>query len=218
MRLFVVGDDFGYSIRRDQGILHSLRLGLVQNVCLLVNGVSASSAARAFHDLQRDTMLQGGNIIEPPQLCLGLHLNLSEGIPICAPHLIPSLVHADNGTFLGKLGFVDACIGGKIAAEDVEREARAQYDKFVELVGHAPAFFNGHNHVHVFSPVLETVAKTFGECYGEKRHNRSVKSLLSNANISQNNSCDGPGVPYVRMPIGKSEDGNSLWKLCMYDR
>ena len=59
---------------------------------------------------------------------MGLHLNLSEGIPISDPNTIPSLVCKENGQFVfrGKEGFIQAEKDCIINLEDVEREFRSQ--------------------------------------------------------------------------------------------
>lgn len=61
-------------------------------------------------------------------LCVGLHLNLSEGIPISDPFTIPSLVCFvdDHFVFRGKEGFIQAEKDQIIIVEDIEREFRAQ--------------------------------------------------------------------------------------------
>lgn len=61
-------------------------------------------------------------------LCIGLHVNLSEGIPISDPKTIPSLVCEDQGKLLfrGKEGFIQAQKECIIDLDDVEREFRAQ--------------------------------------------------------------------------------------------
>lgn len=61
-------------------------------------------------------------------ICIGLHLNLSEGIPISDPTTIPSLVCKENGRFVfrGKEGFIQAEKDCIIDLEDVEREFRSQ--------------------------------------------------------------------------------------------
>ncbi len=43
-RLVVTADDFGYSSRRDAGILHCWAEGAVTRATLLVNGASAAEA------------------------------------------------------------------------------------------------------------------------------------------------------------------------------
>jgi predicted glycoside hydrolase/deacetylase ChbG (UPF0249 family) len=135
----VVADDLGYSSTRDNGIFATWRAGGISCASLLVNGMTAESAARRAH-------AEG--------LTLGLHLNLTEG-RACSDS--PTLHHPD-GMLLGKFGFVDACLAGRISAEDIKRESSAQLQRFVMLTGQAPRFANGHNHVHALMPVAEVLA------------------------------------------------------------
>lgn len=61
-------------------------------------------------------------------LPLGLHFNISEGVPISDPATIPTLITSKAGVtqFHGKEGFIYAEENGTISANDVERELRAQ--------------------------------------------------------------------------------------------
>jgi chitin disaccharide deacetylase len=42
---------------------------------------------------------------------------------------------------------------GRIRAADVEVELRAQYDRFLALVGHVPRVVNSHQHTAIFPPI-----------------------------------------------------------------
>ena len=59
---------------------------------------------------------------------MGLHLNISEGIPILDPGSIPSLIVVKDGIpqFRGKEGFIAAEQEGAVSVEDVVKELRAQ--------------------------------------------------------------------------------------------
>lgn len=61
-------------------------------------------------------------------LPLGLHLNLSEGVPVSDPSSIPSLLVSSESIpqFRGKEGFIQAEKEGVIQVNDVEYELRAQ--------------------------------------------------------------------------------------------
>ena len=61
-------------------------------------------------------------------LPLGLHFNLSEGVPVSDPASIPSLLASPEGIpqFRGKEGFIQAEKEGVIQENDVEHELRAQ--------------------------------------------------------------------------------------------
>ena len=65
-------------------------------------------------------------------LPLGLHFNISEGIPISDPATIPTLITFKSGVsqFHGKEGFIYAEGNGTVSVDDVERELRAQVGLF----------------------------------------------------------------------------------------
>ena len=127
-----------------------------------VNGSTAASAVKKGQEVG---------------LCIGLHVNLSEGIPISNPKTIPSLVCEDHGKLLfrGKEGFIQAQRDCIIELEDVERELRAQVnvafslfsqiERFIQLTGRIPPYFDGHQHVHVYPRLASVFAKVASE-YG----------------------------------------------------
>uniref|UniRef100_A0A1I8G0T2 Carbohydrate deacetylase n=1 Tax=Macrostomum lignano TaxID=282301 RepID=A0A1I8G0T2_9PLAT len=79
----------------------------------------------------------------------GLHLNLTEGRPVCPPGQVPSLVNPDTGRFLGKLGFRAALSAGQVSRSDILAEAGAQFARFAELFDGRPAgHADGHQHAH----------------------------------------------------------------------
>ena len=60
------------------------------------------------------------------KLGIGLHLNLTEGAPLCAASDVPTLVGKD-GLFIGKLALLDSPL--PFSEADIEREARAQFER-----------------------------------------------------------------------------------------
>jgi predicted glycoside hydrolase/deacetylase ChbG (UPF0249 family) len=52
---------------------------------------------------------------------------------------------------------------GRIRAEEVRAELRAQYRRFMELVGSAPTVVNSHHHVQVFPPVGAALRDLLGQ-------------------------------------------------------
>ena len=88
---------------------------------------------------------------------LGLHFNLTEGSPL-SPDLaaawptLPLLERLIAGAHLGQL---------PLAALGIE--LRAQIDAFTEAAGRAPAFIDGHQHVHALPGVRERVLAAAGE-------------------------------------------------------
>ena len=75
--LVILADDLGYSSERDAGIFLCIAAGAVTRASLLVTGASARAA------LARAAAL--------PRLEVALHLNLTEGAPLCGAE-VPSLL------------------------------------------------------------------------------------------------------------------------------
>ena len=113
-----------YSPYRDDIILDCFHRGILTGTSLMVfsifenrhfqvNGKSAASAVKKGQEAG---------------ICIGLHFNISEGIPISEPSKIPSLLHEVDGVvqFLGKEGFIHAVTEGYIVPGEVEIELRNQ--------------------------------------------------------------------------------------------
>lgn len=82
----ITGDDFGYCPKRNQGILELVDKGILNSVSVLVNGKFLDKA-----------------VIETTAR-VGLHLNLTEGLPVTQQEKVKSLLKED-GLLLGKFGF-----------------------------------------------------------------------------------------------------------------
>lgn len=132
--LVVTGDDFGYCPRRNQGIVDCFQAGGISNVSLLVNASAAKEAA---------------DLAKRHNIPIGLHANLSEGIPVCQSLQQASTLINQHGFFHGKMGFRQALERGQLSMKQVELELRAQVRLFRELTGHLPHHMDGHQHVHV---------------------------------------------------------------------
>lgn len=135
----------GYSAERDVGILSAAREGVVRNASLLVNGASAATALRLALDAG---------------ICVGLHLNLTEGSPCAGRANVESLLAPPAYDFFrGKLGLRDALARGEVRAADVEAEIRAQFARYRALhpAGTGPAYVDGHQHVQVLPLVASAL-------------------------------------------------------------
>ena len=60
----ITADDFGYCKQRNRGIIELVKLNVVKNISVLVNGIYAVKI-----DLDKDVHI-------------GLHFNITEGLPI----------------------------------------------------------------------------------------------------------------------------------------
>ncbi|KAM5191255.1 carbohydrate deacetylase [Mantella aurantiaca] len=158
LKLVVTGDDFGYCPRRDIGIVECFQAGAISNVSLLVNGNSAASAA---------------NLANRYNIPIGLHANLSEGIPVCGELQHNSTLIDAQGVFRGKMGIRKALAQGLLNIAEVRQELCAQVKLFRELTGQNPQHMDGHQHVHVLPRIREEFAQVLHE----------------------------HGIPYTRVPV-----------------
>jgi chitin disaccharide deacetylase len=148
-RLIVMADDFGIGPETSRAILDLAAQGRVTGTVLLVNSPFAEDAVLRWK--------RSGITLE-----IGWHPNLTLDRPVSPPEKVPSLIRA-NGTFYPLGSFMKRMMLGKVRISEIESELRAQYDRFIELMGHTPAFLNGHHHVHVFKPVAEALAAILAE-------------------------------------------------------
>ena len=97
-------DDVGYSRTRDEGIFQTLQCngGVVSSVSVLVNGMSAKQAAQYLKKAEVD---------------VGLHVNITEGIPVAKPACVATLLQ--GGYFRGKMEFREALQSGLINLGEV---------------------------------------------------------------------------------------------------
>ncbi|MBN3298913.1 carbohydrate deacetylase isoform X2 [Amia ocellicauda] len=148
LKLVVTGDDFGYCLLRNRGIVESFQAGAISNVSLLVNASSAHDAAEQARRYN---------------IPIGLHANLSEGLPVCERLQKRSSLLNEDGFFHGKMGFRKALRNGQLKMAEVELELRAQVQLFCELTGHLPYHMDGHQHVHVLPGVREVFAQVLSD-------------------------------------------------------
>ncbi|XP_019716442.1 carbohydrate deacetylase isoform X2 [Hippocampus comes] len=146
--LVVTGDDFGYCPKRNQGIVDCFKAGGISSVSLLVNASAAKDAA---------------DLAKRHNIPIGLHANLSEGIPVCQSLRQDSTLVNERGFFHGKMGFRQALGRHQISMEQVELELRDQIRLFRELTGHLPHHMDGHQHVHILQEVREVFAQVLSD-------------------------------------------------------
>ncbi|HMF17613.1 MAG TPA: ChbG/HpnK family deacetylase [Gemmataceae bacterium] len=147
--LVVIADDYGIGPATTQGILDLAARGLVTGTVLLVNSPYAEEAVRAWR--QANLPLE-----------LGWHPCLTMDPPISPVHRVSSLVGPDG--CLWSLGsFIRRWWRGDLCPREIEAELLAQYQRFHELVGHAPTVINSHQHTQLFPPVGEILLKLLAQ-------------------------------------------------------
>ncbi|MGN1343226.1 MAG: ChbG/HpnK family deacetylase [Traorella sp.] len=137
MKLLVQGDDFGFTKGVTYGIVEAIDNGILTCTGMFTNMEIAPWAAEF--------------IKQRPNFCFGIDFNLVSG-PCCSnPQDIPSLVD-ENGYFIRSSKRIHdprfSDVSGReelFPYEQVYREIRAQYNRFIELTGRKPLYLNPHS-------------------------------------------------------------------------
>ena len=141
-RLIVNADDFGRAPGVSRGIVEAHQHGIVTSTTLMVNLPWSDGAAQ----LAQST----------PTLGVGLHLTFSYG-PSVSPDVASLL--GDDRRLLRDLHALQA----SARADDIDREARAQLQRFVGLMGRLPTHLDSHQHVHTWPQSVEVIARLASE-------------------------------------------------------
>jgi chitin disaccharide deacetylase len=136
-RLIVNADDFGLTAGVSRGILQAHRNGIVTSTTLLVNRLLDPASIR---DLQTSN------------LGVGLHMNLTLGVPLAKPERVASLVDGE-GRFIRDAREA----AGRARLDEVRIELGNQIDAFRSIMGRFPTHLDSHHHVGRHSPVLEVL-------------------------------------------------------------
>jgi predicted glycoside hydrolase/deacetylase ChbG (UPF0249 family) len=91
-------------------------------------------------------------------LGIGVHLNLSEGVPVSSATNIPSLVDRRGRLHLSPGRLLLGIVTQRVNLADVETEFRQQILK-VFSAGILPTHLDGHKHVHVLPGVSDMVIR-----------------------------------------------------------
>jgi predicted glycoside hydrolase/deacetylase ChbG (UPF0249 family) len=136
-RLVVNADELGASSARDAAIFAAHREGILTSASLMVLGATAEEAAR---EAKQEARLE-----------VGLHLALTDLVPVLSSLEIPSLLDAR-----GRLPAEPAAL---VAArpEELVQELRAQHGRFRQLVGRPPTHLDVRSHAHSQRGVFEAM-------------------------------------------------------------
>jgi chitin disaccharide deacetylase len=143
-KLIVNADDFGLTKRVSEAIVDAHRRGIVTSTTLMANGAAFGTATALSRQM--------------PRLGIGVHLNLSEGMPVSPASRIPSLLNARGRLHLTPGRLWKAIATRRVRLADVEAELRAQIAK-IHRAGILPTHFDGHKHVHMVPGVSDIVVR-----------------------------------------------------------
>jgi predicted glycoside hydrolase/deacetylase ChbG (UPF0249 family) len=142
--LVVNADDLGLTPGVNAGIFDAHDRGILTSASLFANAPATADAVRGAW--------------ARPSLGVGVHLTLVDGTPMLPPHRVPSLVEDDGRLRASWKPFIVACLRGRVALEEVERELTAQIDR-IRSEGVRLTHLDAHKHVHAFPPIFRIVAR-----------------------------------------------------------
>ncbi len=148
-QLIVNADDYGMTAGVSAGIRHAHLHGILTSTTALMTRPNVET------ELLTATT-------ECPKLGLGVHLNLTSGLPILHPDHVPSLMNMRD---LNDHGLHKIELIVQLDIHEVEREWRAQIDKFIHVTGHAPDHLDSHHHSSYFTPELCALMLTLAREY-----------------------------------------------------
>lgn len=151
-RVLVRADDLGYSEGVNYGLAKSVRDGIIRSVGVMTNMPAVN---------------HGLDLLNGVQVCYGQHTNICVGRPLTDPARIPSIC-TENGEFKPSRAYREAAKAGQdfVVLDEVVLEIEAQYQRFVELTGQQPHYFEGHAVASDnFFKGLEIVAERHGLDY-----------------------------------------------------
>jgi chitin disaccharide deacetylase len=161
--LIVNADDLGWTDGVNRGIVEAFRHGIVTSTSLLANGAAFAGAVEAARSA--------------PALGVGVHLNLSDGLPVADPETVTSLLN-DEGEFANRPeSLLLRRARRSLLLAEVETEWDAQIQK-VREAGIAPTHLDGHKHVHMLPGLFEIALRL------AKRHGiGAIRVSLEGSNL-----------------------------------
>ena len=129
--VILCADDFGLADGVSRGIVELAEMGRLSATGAMTNMPAWRRAVRNLMPLRG-------------RIAVGLHLNLTAGSPLGAmPRLAPS------GAFPALKDLLPKALKRQLPNIEIAEEIGRQIDSFEEAFGDAPAFVDGHQHVHV---------------------------------------------------------------------
>jgi hopanoid biosynthesis associated protein HpnK len=160
-RLIINADDFGLTSGVNRAIAEAGRAGSLTSATIMANARAFPEATALAKDL--------------PQLKTGCHIVLIDGKPLTGN--LPSLAPGDGEFRRSLKEFARAAWRGKIAADEVQREAEAQIRK-IQSAGVTLTHVDSHKHTHLFPSILRPVLRAAKTC-GVRRLRNPFEPLRS---------------------------------------
>lgn len=126
-RIDVVADDFGMHSAVDEAVVLLASRGRLSGTGCLVDGPSFADGA--------------GSLLASGLQC-GLHLNFTESF-------------GARGVFMPLGQLLRACWARRLDPASIQRQIASQLDRYEAVMGQAPQYVDGHQHVHQFPQIRE---------------------------------------------------------------
>lgn len=139
MQLIINADDFGMTKGVNKAILHLLSIGSLSSTSVMTN-------MPHYEEVEELNKIPG--------IGIGLHFNLTQGMPVADIDSIPTLVNS-KGEFMGFEQFVKNCRRGRVNREDVLKELQAQFVRLSKITNRPIDHINTHQSIHKQSIIHE---------------------------------------------------------------
>uniref|UniRef100_A0A0B7A2J5 Carbohydrate deacetylase n=1 Tax=Arion vulgaris TaxID=1028688 RepID=A0A0B7A2J5_9EUPU len=186
--LVITGDDFGFSLERNKGVIEAFNNGAIKSASILLNCTGTDEAV---------------SLLQSHGLCPGLHLNLTEGRPIGKTNY-QTLTTAD-GVLKGKFGLRNDLAGGIIDLDEVKQEIEAQIQRYKELTGTLPIYVDGHQHIHIEPGVVDIFADALSS------HNILITRYPIEINMKSKPWVNLEYVPLFSSMVVKAEEAKPIF-------
>jgi len=133
-RLIINADDYGLSRGITEGILLTHQKGILTSTSLMVNQPATDYAI--------------SRAAEVPELGIGIHLNLTQGMPVLPKDQVRTLVD-DDGYFYSCGRLAKKLLRLQVSAQEIEAEFRAQI-QLMKSYGLMPTHADSHHRIHMY--------------------------------------------------------------------
>lgn len=145
MKVIVNGDDLGYTMGINEGMVIGGERGILRSTTAIMNGAYIQEGAKMMK--------------EHPEIGVGLHLNLTLGRPLTE---CPSLTDPQTGLFYA--GRTEVWKHNPDYTE-IEKEWNAQMEEFIHVFEKLPDHIDSHHSVHDATPQALAISKQLAQKY-----------------------------------------------------
>lgn len=146
-RLRVNADDFGLTAGVTDGIIQAHKHGIVTHTSIMAVGLDFERAMALARKI--------------PELCIGVHLCLTWGLPLMPVKKISTLI-GTRGRFSTLSNTLYRTSIGRLSKQEVTQEWRSQIDRVIKFGIH-PTHLDSHHNVHLLPNCLPIAVQLANE-------------------------------------------------------